>query len=70
MCVCVCVCVLVLPFVCIEKDLRSLSSTDEKCEQKQKCCVYNFVQFIYIYIYIRYILIRAQKIVLCYRFLI
>ncbi len=37
------------PFVYIE---RSLSSAHEKWGQKQKCCVYIFVQCIYIYIYI------------------
>ncbi len=30
-----------------------MSSAHEKWGQKQKCCVYNFVQHIYIYIYIR-----------------
>ncbi len=30
------------------KSLRSLSSAHEKQGQKQKCCVYNFVQCIYI----------------------
>ncbi len=38
-----------MPFVYIEKDLRYLSSAHEKWGQKQKCCVYNFVN-IYIYI--------------------
>ncbi len=28
--------------------MRSLSSAHEKWGQKQKCCVYNFVQCIYI----------------------
>ncbi len=45
-----------MPFVYIEKVL-SLSSAYEKWCQKQKCCVYNFVQYIqcvcvYVYIYI------------------
>ncbi len=31
----------------IEKSLRSLSSAHEKWGQKQKCCVYNFVQCMY-----------------------
>ncbi len=30
-----------------------MSSAHEKWGQKQKCCVYNFVQHIYKYIYIR-----------------
>ncbi len=33
------------------ESLRSLSSAHEKWGQKQKCCVYNFDQCIYIYIY-------------------
>ncbi len=48
------------PFVYIKKILRSLSSAHEKWGQKQKCCVYNFVQCVYIYIYI-YIYIAAQR---------
>ncbi len=33
----------------IEKVFRSLSSAHEKWGQKQKYCVYNFVQYLYIY---------------------
>ncbi len=33
----------------IEKVLISLSSAREKWGQKQKCCVYNFGQCVYIY---------------------
>ncbi len=41
------------------KSLRSLNLAHEKWGQKQKCCVYNFVQ-LYIYIYI-YIIIAGKK---------
>ncbi len=33
------------------KSLRSLTSAHEKWGQKQKCCVYHFGQYIYIYIW-------------------
>ncbi len=32
--------------------METLSSAREKWGQKQKCCIYNYVQYIYIYIYI------------------
>ncbi len=36
----------------IDKSLRSFSSAREKWGQKQKCCVYNFVQYVYVCVYI------------------
>ncbi len=34
------------------KSLRSLSSAHKKWGQRQKCCIYNFVQCMYVYVYI------------------
>ena len=39
-------------FCVYRKCFRSLRSSHEKWEQKQNCCIYIFVQCIYIYIYI------------------